>query len=239
MAKKGNRVAIKDREIVPLGFTDMKVSLLVKADWNYKTEDAQKSEDLLENLKRNGQIENLLVRELKTGFYEVVNGNHRLDVMKILKMETAHVYNLGECTIQHAQRIAIETNETKFGVDNLKLSGLIKELSAEFSMEDLVKTLPYSQEELLDMEKLTDFDWEQFEDTEESEEVDTFSDSEFNHEIKIKVTHETNERWKELKDRINTLQGYDNESKVFEFAIIEALNIPIESIGYQTDGSIN
>ena len=221
MGKKRNKIS-------ELGFTDIKVSNLVKADWNYKEEDEEKSTALMENFKRNGQIENLLVRELKSGYYEVVNGNHRLDVMKILKMKDAHIYNFGEITLQQAQRIAIETNETKFGVDTIKLSGLIKELRAEFSLEDLVKTLPYTEQEIGNMEKLTDFDWDDF--NKEIEEVDTFGDTEFNIEIKFKVSHETNERWKELKDRIGTIMGYKNESKVFEFAIIEALNIPEESL---------
>ena len=32
-----------------------------------------------------------------------------------------------------------------------------------------------------------------------------------------------------LKDRLKGINGYSTDSKVFEFAIIEALNIPIES----------
>ena len=229
MGKKRNKIQLN----VPLHWTDIEIKHLVKADWNYKEEDEQKSADLLENFKRNGQIENLMIRELKTGYYEVVNGNHRLDVMKILKYEKAHVYNFGEITIAQAQRIAIETNETKFGVDTTKLGGVIKELLGEFDLQDLTKTLPYTQQEIENMEKLTDFDWNQFDNTEE--EIDTFSDTEFKNKISIEVTDETFERWKELKDRVETLMGYKNESKVFEFAIIEALNIPAESLGMVED----
>ena len=53
---------------------------------------------------------------------------------------------------------------------------------------------------------------------------------EFEKEIKFKVTDETFARWQELKDRFENIIGYENDSKVFEFAIIEALNIPLESI---------
>ena len=68
-----------------LGFIEVPIDKLVKADWNYKTEDDKKQEKLKENIKRNGQIENILIRELDTGYYEVVNGNHRLSVLKELK----------------------------------------------------------------------------------------------------------------------------------------------------------
>ena len=62
MEKKGNK----------LGYIDISIDKLIKADWNYKTEDTAKQEKLKENIKRNGQIENIIIRELDTGFFEVV-----------------------------------------------------------------------------------------------------------------------------------------------------------------------
>lgn len=152
----------KTRDKMGLGWNDVDLSLLVKADWNYKTEDAEKSEKLKNNIKRNGQVENLLIRELPTGFYEVVNGNHRLDVMKELGLETAHVYNFGKMSDQQARRLAIETNETRFNSDHIKLAELVKEISTEFGIDDLVQTMPYTEQEIGDMEKLLDFDFSQF-----------------------------------------------------------------------------
>ena len=64
-----------------LGWTDVKVSHLSKAAWNYKDEDAEQTKKLIANFKRNGQVENLQIRQRGNGSYEVVNGNHRLDVM--------------------------------------------------------------------------------------------------------------------------------------------------------------
>lgn len=75
------------------GFTDIEVSKLVKAVWNYKEEDEKQTQKLIENFKRNGQVENIQIRELDNGSYEVVNGNHRLDVMNELKMKKCHVFN--------------------------------------------------------------------------------------------------------------------------------------------------
>ena len=59
---------------------------------------------------------------------------------------------------------------------------------------------------------------------------DTFSDTKYDKTINVKVTNETYKRWLELKDRLNGIIGYDNESKVLEFAIIEAINIPLKSL---------
>lgn len=58
-----------------------------------------------------------------------------------------------------------------------------------------------------------------------------FAESKHNKIIKIRATKETLERWLELRERIKNINGYDNPTKAFEFAIVEALNIPIESYG--------
>jgi len=213
MEKKGNN----------LGFVELPLTKLIKADWNYKTEDSEKQEKLKENIKRNGQIENIIVREVDDDKFEVVNGNHRLDVLSDLNYKKVHCYNLGKINKAQAIRIAIETNETKFESDSIALAERIKEISKHFN--DLPLTMPYTEQEIENFKTLTDFDWNQY----DTEHIDTLSDTEFNKTITLKITDETYKRWLELKDRMKNINGYNNESKVFEFAIIEALNIPIES----------
>jgi len=53
----------------------------------------------------------------------------------------------------------------------------------------------------------------------------------FNKVITIKVSQDTYEAWELLKENWGDVLGYDNDSKIFEFAVIEALNIPIASLG--------
>tara|TARA_R110000823_G_scaffold141526_1_gene271376 strand:+ start:589 stop:1215 length:627 start_codon:yes stop_codon:yes gene_type:complete len=204
------------------GFTDLDVSKLVKADWNYKEENDKQTENLLNNFKRNGQIENIIIRELDAGLFEVVNGNHRVDVMKILKIKKVHAYNCGKISLIEAQRLAIETNETKFNSDSSKLSGIISTLTKEFPIDELINTIPYTNEELSTMLAVNNFDWdEKNEDDDENEK--------FTNTIKLKVSDITFSHWEELKSRVEKIGGYATDSKVFEFAIIEALNIPEES----------
>jgi hypothetical protein len=64
------------------------------------------------------------------------------------------------------------------------------------------------------------------------QETDFSKEAKFNKTIKIKVTEQTYNRWLELNRKVNKLMEYENESKVFEFAIIEALNL---SIFYEDD----
>lgn len=120
--------------------------ILVKADWNYKEEDEFVSQKLVNNLKKNGQIENIHVRKLKTGYYEVVNGNHRLDACDVIDKKNIIAYDHGEISLTEAQLIAIETNETKFKSNQERLSILIQNIRLEIPDEELRFTLPYNDE---------------------------------------------------------------------------------------------
>ena len=206
------------------GFELVEVDKLIKADWNYKTDDEKKLKDLQENFKRNGQVENIIIRELSKGKYEVVNGNHRYDALKNLGIKTAIVCNKGKITKAEAVRLAIETNETKFGVDNLKLAEAINNLQEQYPIEELVKTMPYTTTELNNLLNLINFEWEDF----NSHKVD--DDEAFNKTITIKVNKDILNSWNELRDKFGGVLAYDNDSKIFEFAVIEALNIPLTSI---------
>lgn len=128
-------------------YKKLPIDKLVKADWNYKTDNSVLKEKLKNNIKRNGQIENIIVRELNTGFYEIINGNHRYDALVELGITEVVVYDFGNISLSAAQRIAIETNETRFETDAQKLSQLLQELSIEFSNEDLMDTMPFDETE--------------------------------------------------------------------------------------------
>lgn len=143
-------------------FKKIPIDTLVTADWNYKTEDEKLSKKLVENLKRNGQIENILVRKLPTGAYEVVNGNHRYHAMVALEATEVYCYDLGEITDQQAYRIAIETNETKFQTDSVKLGTLVSEITKEVALDELELTMPYDKKDLELMSDITSFDWDQY-----------------------------------------------------------------------------
>jgi hypothetical protein len=136
------------------------VSKLVKADWNYKTDDEDKKEKLKNNIKRNGCVENLMIRENEEGKTEIVNGNHRLDALNELKITEVMVYDFGKINKATAQRIAVETNETKFDVDEVKFAELIKDLNIEYTFEDLELTMPFTAEELTNLTTSLDFSWE-------------------------------------------------------------------------------
>lgn len=147
------------------GFAEIPINKLVKASWNYKNENDFLAKKLIENIRRNGQIENIIVRELDDDKFEIVNGNHRLDAFISLGLETIHCFNLGKVSLENAQRIAIETNETKFETDSIRLSILLKDIIEEFSFEDVNLTMPFTENELSDMTDFADYVTKEIEDS--------------------------------------------------------------------------
>lgn len=166
------------------GFIDIPVDKLVPADWNYKKDDDAKQEKLVNNIKRNGQVENILVRELETGFFEVVNGNHRLKAFQQVEITSVHAFNLGEISDAKARRIAIETNETRFENDVLRMADLLKDIGEEFTTDELASTMPFSKDEMDHMLDTLSFDWEGH--VEDSNSKENASDD--NKKITVNVT---------------------------------------------------
>lgn len=150
----------------------VEVEKLVKADWNYKGDDPELEVKLLNNMKRNGQVENIIVRELDTGFFEVVNGNHRVGPFKSLDLKKVMCYNMGKISLAEAQRIAIETNETRFETKEDDLSKLMMGLSDEYDLKDLADTMPWSIEQIQAMVDTEDYELEEEEEATSSGSAD-------------------------------------------------------------------
>jgi hypothetical protein len=147
-------------------YKEIALDALVPAEWNYKkTEgadvDAMK-EKLKDAIKRRGQIQNLIVRELETGYFEVVNGNHRLQAMREMEIERAVCFNLGQVSQSTAELIAVETNELEFEADPIRLGQTFKRILAEIPMIDVVRTTPYDEIEINNHIKALDFNWNSF-----------------------------------------------------------------------------
>ena len=158
---KGINVELKGDLKLFANYKLIPFELLVKADWNYKIDNDKRKEDLLQNLKRIGQVENILVRELDTGYYEVINGNHRYDVFADMGTQFVLCYDFGHISDAQAKRVAVETNETKFEVDNIKLAETIKDITVEFSFDEIEITMPFTMPELENFGELLEFNWDE------------------------------------------------------------------------------
>jgi hypothetical protein len=206
-------------------YRELPIELLIEADWNYKEQDAGLSRKLVENIRRNGQLENIIVRQLVTGFFEVVNGNHRLAAFRELGFEKVIVYDCGTISLVEAQRIAIETNETRFATDQFKLAERMAELEQRFGAKELAETMPYTLDQVEGFKRLVDFDWDGF----EQQQSDRSSGEDKSKTLKIAVSDATYELWNQWLETVTSL-GATDRVQAFEWAVIAALNVPYQSI---------
>jgi hypothetical protein len=110
---------------------------------------------LVENIRRNGQVENIIVRAIEGGTFEVVNGNHRLDALATLGYQDVVVCDMTPMTLDHAKRLALETNETRFDSDPALLAQIVVDTFENF--EDFQETAPFTQDELTEFTDTLDF----------------------------------------------------------------------------------
>ena len=133
---------------------EIEIAKLVTATWNYKKDFEYLEEKLINNIKKNGIVENIIVRVIEGGKFEVVNGNHRLKACQKIGLSKIMCCNLGNLGIKAAKRIAVETNETKFPNDKSKLGDILGELLDGHGLDDIVSTTPWSPEELEKLAKV-------------------------------------------------------------------------------------
>jgi nucleoside-triphosphatase THEP1 len=149
-------------------FEVIEIKNLVKADWNYKEEDESFQQILTNSTKKYAQLENLIVRELETGAYEIVNGNHRYESYLACGLKKVMVRNLGKISLAEAKSIAIATNEGRFKSNDAKLYALLKEISEDIPVNEMSKMMPYSEELINDKIGSLDFNFDQFNKIDES-----------------------------------------------------------------------
>lgn len=97
-------------------FKDLPTVCLREASWNPNWMDQEMTGRLKESITRYDLVENLVVRPLADGSYEVLSGNQRLRLLRLLGRSTipCMVVNLGD---SDARLLATALNDVK-GTDN-------------------------------------------------------------------------------------------------------------------------
>ena len=173
----------------------------------------------MNSIKEDKSIGVLAVREIDNDKFEVIDGNHRLEAIIRLGWDKIPCENFGSITKAKAIIIARRSNHKWFEDDVLSYAELFtKDVLSEYSIEELEKFMPETKKELEDLEKLVDFDWSDFDGEFEYDEENLKT-------IKVVVPDETYNMWLAWKEKIKDVDGYETDSKAFEYAIVEANNL--------------
>jgi len=212
------------------------VSDLIHADWNYKTDGTpEQIEKLMNAITEAGSCGVLAVREVKVGKefkLEVMDGNHRLTAIQNLGWKKVPIENFGRISKAKAVILTRQRNQNWFDDDRLKLANLFAiDVFPEFSMEHLSNILPETMESLESLKGLASVDWA----TPGSGDGDGGgSSNDYDPTVKkifLRVPEETFNLWSKWLERCKDITGLGTPERAFEFAVIEALNVPEESLG--------
>jgi len=198
------------------------VEKLVPCNWNYKKpgtpEEIQK---LAKSIEKDGSLGVLPVRKIEKGF-EVIDGNHRYEAIKLLGWEKVPCENFGKISVAEAITIARRRNYKWFEDDYLKLAEVFnKHVFPEYAIEDLVEFMPDNEQTYKDMQDMMQFDWDEM--TGEYKEQDKEEEEQ---EEKIKLSIElsplTAEIWESWKAKTKDLTGKTSILYAFELALQKA-----------------
>lgn len=101
------------------------VSILsvVPNKWNFNEQDERTFNSLKQSLTRFGKVYPVIVRELKPGYYELIDGEHRWKSFKELNMDLIPIKNLGKVSDAIAVELMTILNKTR-GNPNMEKLGL-------------------------------------------------------------------------------------------------------------------
>tara|TARA_Y100001938_G_scaffold151183_1_gene247035 strand:+ start:8511 stop:9146 length:636 start_codon:yes stop_codon:yes gene_type:complete len=194
---------------------------LHKADWNYKTDGTEEQiEKLINSIEQDNSVGVLAVRETENGF-EVIDGNHRFEAVSRMGWKEVPCENFGSITKATAITIARRRNHKWFDDDILTYAEIFNEsVLAEYNIDDLEKFMPDTKEEMENLSKMLDFDWDEFQETElEEEEWKTLS---------IKLPDSVWQLWNEWKEKAKSITNSDSDVLALEYAIAEAINTKVD-----------
>ena len=117
-------------------------------------------ERIKKSIQEHGQMDPIIVREIKNNEYEIVNGYHRWNAMKDLGYDECEIKNLGKIELMDAISKTLSFEKTSIIMDPLMESELIKRYVE--SEADVLK-LPYFDEEIRERLELLNFDWDKIE----------------------------------------------------------------------------
>ena len=194
-----------------------KVSDLIKADWNYKTDG---TEDQINNLMEAIRFANscgvLMVREIDIDgkiMLEVMDGNHRLEAIKRLGWDMVPIENFGKLDQADAIVLTRQRNEQWFEDDKIKMSSLFNQFVFDkYNDVQLNNILPDDLTQLQVFKDMENVDWQAPEQTRPS------GDSEDELKITIKVTPGAKKVWHRWQNNAEG-RGAQSDEEILLMAI--------------------
>lgn len=182
-------------------------------DWNPKPDDSKDFEKVKLSIEKFSLRSPIIVRETELG-YEIVDGEQRYKACKDLGYTNLLIYNEGLISKETAQRLTIAYQQ-QVPFSEVELAYLLKKMKEEYGQLDL----PLFDEEIDNLLKLADFNFDQFNVEQNIEDTKEF------YELAFKLNKENYEK---ARAALNLIKK-DNNLQTDEQAFLNILEIHIDS----------
>jgi hypothetical protein len=127
-----------------------------------KEEDTQLFAKLKKSLQARGQLKNIVVCEIEDGMFECLEGSKIVKALKEMQEETVFALNLGNLSDFEKNLIRIEVSRDYFLTNYVQIGLYLKRLAEEVRVDELCNTLPFTMRQCHHLMNMSEFDWEQF-----------------------------------------------------------------------------
>ena len=133
-------------------------------DWNPNQQDAETFSKERTSIRRFGFVVPLIVRPHPTTkkVWQIIDGEHRLKAGVELGMTQFPSYDIGPVSDREAMQLTIVLNELRGKPEQGKLGEILKRLLTTETLDSLTEVLPYTKQQVGEIAKLPDFDWDGF-----------------------------------------------------------------------------
>lgn len=195
-----------------LKIKDKKIKDLIFAEYNPRRLTNKQQKDLHDSLSRFGIVDPVIVNIHPERENIIIGGHQRTKVWCNMGNETIPCVEVN-LPLEKEKELNVRLNKNQGEWDYDALENYFSPSELEY--------YGFSKDELELIENHG----------KEDESKDGGKEGEdFDKKIELKVPEETYNLWLKWNEKCKELLGYDNESKAFEFAIIEAMNLPESSV---------
>ncbi len=176
-------------------------------NWNPKDKQTEEYEIIKRGIKLKGLRLPIIVRENKG--YEIIDGEQRWRICKELGYKKIIIYNEGQVSDKEARELTI-WYEQHVPFNEVNLAKLITDMNTDYGNLEV----PFTDEAIKDMEKLTKFDWDAFKATKTP---DT------NNELKTLSVTMTSEQYDIIQRAMNNIKEKAKPTEISDGRALELL----------------
>jgi hypothetical protein len=196
--------------------------------WNPKDKNTQDFEKVKRGISLKGQRLPIIVRETgeKETLYEIIDGEQRWASCKALGFKNVLIYNEGKLSDKEAKELTIWFQQ-QVPFNEIELAGLVKDIT--MNLEGLELELPFTQTEVDEFMKLSDFDWNQYDTNEIEPEYEGGVRT-----LSLKMPESQYKIIMEAIEKVKT-ETNSNDARALELICADFLNAPEGTTGIENE----